>query len=84
MDRLSLYITMMTSTVLTLTFVLVVLLLGWTGYVTVFGAIVLGLVLAYPISFLISRRIKRHDPHWDERKIEKADNPVFDPGTPEV
>lgn len=72
MFRLRYVVALMTNAVIVGTLIIIVLSLGWTGYVPVFGAIVLGFLLSWPAARLISARIKSEDPAWNER----LDRPV--------
>ena len=67
MDRLSIFLTLMTGAVLVGSFVIAVLSLGYYSWQPMAGAIALGLVLTWPVAYAISRRIKRNDPGWMAR-----------------
>jgi hypothetical protein len=41
-------------------------------------------VLTWPISYAVSRRIKRQDPGWDATKVDRVDGVIPDPAAPEV
>lgn len=83
MDRLSILLTLMTGAVLTGGLIIAVFSLGYYGWVPILGAVFLGYVLSWPAAYLISRRIKRLDPGWDERRREGS-GAVPKPGAPEV
>lgn len=71
MDRLAFYMALMAAWALAGTFVIIAFLLG---YYTVWGIVVaagLGFLLAYPVGYWISRKVKEDDPNW---------NPRHDPG----
>lgn len=72
MFRLRHVILLMTNAVLVGGLLVVVLSLGWVGFLPVFGAIVLGFALSWPAAALVARRIKREDPAWNAG----ADRPV--------
>ena len=65
MDRLSLYISLLTGAVLTGGLVTLVLSLGYYTWVAIAVSVVVGFALAWPAAYLISRRIKRQDPTWE-------------------
>lgn len=83
MDRLSFFLTLMTGAVLVGGLVIIVLALGWYNWVAIGVAAVIGFVLSWPVAYLISRRMKRADPDWDETRAKKTDA-VPRPGEPEV
>lgn len=83
MDRLSMYLTLMTGAVLTGGFVIVVLSLGMYGWTPIIWAAVAGFALSWPVAYVISRWIKRDDPDWDETRKERTDA-VPRPSDPEV
>lgn len=72
MFRLRYVIVLMTNAVIVGTLLIIVLSLGWVGWVPVFGAIVLGFLLAWPAAAMIARSIKVNDPAWNAT----ADRPV--------
>lgn len=84
MDRLSIYLTIIVGAMLTGTLVTIVLILGWYSWPAIGGAAAIGIILTWPVSYAISRRIKRKDSDWDESKIERVDGGVPDPKAPEV
>ncbi len=84
MDRLSIYLTVIVGAMLTGTLVTIVLILGWYSWPAIGGAAAIGIILTWPVSYAISRRIKRKDSDWDESKIERVDGGVPDPKAPEV
>ena len=73
MDRLSIILTLMTGSVLTGSITVFFFALGiysWGAVVIAAGA---GFLLAWPVGYLISRRIKRRDPAWDaERGVPRG------------
>lgn len=83
MDRLSLLLTFMTGAVLVGSFVIVVFALGMFSMTTLFIAAVAGLLLTWPAAYVISRKIKREDPGWDETRLKRTDS-VPRPSDPEV
>ena len=84
MDRLSILLTLVTGSVLVGGLVIVVLAFGWYGWMAILAAVALGMILTWPVSYAISRRIKRRDPDWDARRIEKVRGKVPSPDDPEV
>ena len=84
MDRLSIILTLMTGAVLTGGLVIAAFSLGWYGWPAVIGAAVIGFGASWPSAYLISRRIKRQDPGWDETRVDRVDGKVPDPDAPEV
>lgn len=83
MDRLSIVLTLAVGATITGGFIIVVLALGYYSAPAIIGAGVAGFLLSWPGAYLVSRRIKRQDPEWDEDRIEKTDA-VPRPGDPEV
>lgn len=81
MDRLSLYLTLATGPVTVGMLVIAVLALGYYTWPAIAGAAVLGLIAAWPLAYLISRRIKRRDPNFDHTR---AGGLVPDPSGPEI
>ncbi len=84
MDRLSLILTFMTGPVLTGVVLITALSLGFYTWVSFALAIAAGLLLSWPVAYYISRRIKKNDPKWDERKVEEVDGIVPAPNAREV
>lgn len=64
MDRLSLYLTFMTGSVLVGGLVIAVLAAGLYGWTAIGAAVIVGMVLTWPAAYLVSRWIKREDPAW--------------------
>jgi putative flippase GtrA len=83
MDRLSIVLTLATGAVTTGVLVIAVLTLGWVAWGPILAAVAIGWILAWPVAYWISRRIKRDDPNFDEtRKPESRVIP--DPDAHEV
>ena len=74
----------MTGAVLTGGLVIAAFSLGWYGWPAVIGAAVIEFGASWPSAYLISRRIKRQDPGWDETRVDRVDGKVPDPDAPEV
>lgn len=82
MDRLSIFLTFMTGSVLVGGFVIVVLALGHYAWWPIAIAVAAGLILTWPVAYAISRWIKRKDPEWRQgrgagqnRDDQDADHP---------
>ncbi len=84
MDRLSIFLTLAVGSVVTGTLIIVVLSMGWYSWPAIGGAAATGFVLTWPASYVISRRIKRRDPNWDETRVDKVQSSVPDPSAREV
>ncbi|MFN3972547.1 MAG: hypothetical protein ACK4GO_03230 [Gemmobacter sp.] len=84
MDRLSIFLTLIVGSLVTGTLIIVVLVLGWYSWPAIGGAALLGFVLSWPASYLVSRRIKRQDPAWDETRVDRVTGVVPDKTAPEV
>ena len=72
MFRLRYVSALMTNSVIVGSLIILVLSLGWVGWVPIFGAIVIGFLISWPLAVLVARRIKHNDPGWNEA----ADRPV--------
>ncbi len=68
MDRLSLFVAMMTWTVVSGVFIILFMSLGYLGWVPFGLAVALGFAAGFPWAKKISARIKRQDPDWDEKR----------------
>lgn len=84
MDRLSIYLTLIVGSAVTGSLIVLVMSMGWISWLAIGGAAAVGFVATWPISYVISRQIKRDDPKWDETKAEKVDGLIPDPSAPEV
>ena len=84
MDRLSIFLTLIVGAMVTGSLVIVVLAMGWYSWPAIGGAAAMGFVLSWPLSYLVSRRIKRQDVTWDETRVDRVDGIVPDPSAPEV
>ena len=81
MDRLSLYLTLATGPVAVGGLVITVLALGYYTWPAIGGAAVVGALAAWPLAYLISRRVKRKDPNFDHTREGGL---IPDPSQPEV
>jgi hypothetical protein len=72
MFRLRHVLALMTNAVIVGSLLILVLSLGWVGWVPVFGAIAIGFLLSWPVARILARRIKAEDPAWNEER----DRPV--------
>jgi hypothetical protein len=81
MDRLSILLTLMTGAVIAGTVLVTAFTLGYHNLFAVLIAGGLSLVIAWPASYLISRRIKRQDPNWHREATARM---TPDPNAPEV
>lgn len=84
MDRLSIFLTITVGSVVTGTLIIIVMSLGWYSWLAIGGAAVIGTLLTWPASYVISRRIKRQDPDWDETKVDKVKDLIPDSSAQEV
>lgn len=67
MDRLSIFMTLITGSVLVGAFVIAVLSMGYYSWQPIAGAVAVGLILTWPAAYVVSRRIKRDDPGRQSR-----------------
>ncbi len=84
MDRLSIFLTLIVGAMVTGSLITAVLAMGWYSWPAIAGAAGVGFWLSWPISYLISRRIKRQDVGWDETKVDRVDGILPNPAAPEV
>lgn len=84
MDRLSIFLSLIVGSLVTGTLIIVVLSMGWYSWAAIGIATALGFVVTWPASYVISRRIKREDPNWDEKKARRVKGVVPDPAAREV
>jgi hypothetical protein len=66
MFRLRYVVLMMTNAVLVGSLIILVLSLGFVGWVPVVGAILIGHLLSWPVARVVTRWIKIDDPAWNE------------------
>ncbi|SHM06984.1 hypothetical protein SAMN05443432_104311 [Roseovarius litoreus] len=83
MDRLSLFLTLATGPVTTGGLVIAAMSMGYYGWPVIGTAAAIGFLLAWPAAYLVSRRIKRHDPDFDHTR-ENRTGVIPDPQAPEV
>lgn len=84
MDRLSIYLTLLSGSFITGAIVIAGLSLGYyTVWTIVIGAIA-GFLLAWPTSYMVSQRIKRQDPEWTPEADPRDQSAIPKPNAPEV
>lgn len=84
MDRLSIYLTLMTGSVITGAIVIAGFSMGYYTVWTVAIGVIVGFVLSWPVGYLISRRIKRDDENWNPKAKPGDYGAVPKPDAPEV
>ena len=84
MDRLSIVLTLAVGAMAAGGLVTVVLALGLYSWPAIGGAALFGFLLTWPLSYAISRRIKRQDPDWDATKAARVATVIPDPAASEV
>lgn len=67
MDRLAMLVLLAAGTGIPGALVVLVLVFGFYSWSAILGAVIVGLLLAWPVSYWAARRIKREDPEWDSR-----------------
>ena len=72
MDRLSLFIAMITWTLVSGVLIVLFMSLGYVGWLQFGFAVFVGFGLGLPLAKIISARIKRQDPDWDEKRNRPA------------
>ena len=70
MNRLSILLIGMTCAVIAGGIVILAFTFGWHGWAPIMRGVAPGLF--WPAGWMISRRIKRTDPQWDEPRAEIA------------
>lgn len=68
MDRLAMLVLLAAGTGIPGALVVLVLVFGFYSWSAILGAVIVGLLLAWPVSYWAARRIKREDPEWDSRR----------------
>ena len=68
MFRLRHVVLLMTNAVLVGSLLILVLAMGWDGWLPIVAAIAAGHLLSWPAAVLVARWIKARDPAWDERR----------------
>lgn len=84
MDRLAIYLTLLSGSAITGAIVITGLAMGYYSVWTIVIGAVTGFLLAWPTSYMISRRIKRQDPEWHPGTKPSDHGVVPKPGAPEV
>ncbi len=84
MDRLSLVLHLMIGATLTGVLIIVAFTFNWYGWWPIVVAAVIGFGAGYPLSYMISRRIKGRDPLWQERREDERRRAARESGPPEA
>ena len=84
MDRLSLYLTLLSGSFITGAIVIAGFSLRYYSVWTVAIGAVAGFLLAWPTSYMISQRIKRQDPEWSPEADPRDQGVIPRPDAPEV
>ena len=84
MDRLSLFLTMMSATGIAGAFVIGFFSVGWYTWQAIALAAVIGALAGWPVAKLVSRRIKKKDPLFNPPRGAKDDSLIPNPNAPEV
>lgn len=71
MDRLSIFLTLPVGAMLIGGLVIAAFAMGFYGWTSLAVTVGIGVILTWPVSYLISRRIKRRDPNWSPPGKEK-------------
>lgn len=74
MDRLSIILTLPVGAVIVGALVIAIFSAGFYGWTAITLAIVIGMLLCWPVSYLISRRIKNRDKGWETPSEEERAN----------
>lgn len=84
MDRLSIFLTLAVGAMVAGGLVTAVLSMGLYSWTAIGGAALLGMLLTWPVSYAVSRSIKRQDPDWDATRVNRVEGAIPDPAAPEV
>ncbi|MFW2544348.1 hypothetical protein ACN2XU_17065 [Primorskyibacter sp. 2E107] len=84
MDRLSLYLTMMSATGIAGAFVIGFFTFGWYTWQAIAMSVVIGALTGWPAAKLVSRYIKDNDPLHNPPKGAKDHSLIPSPNAPEV
>ena len=76
MDRLSLFLSMMSGAAITGALAVTVMSLGYYNWWAIGGAAVVGFAMAWPSAYFISRRIKAQDGNWEPPHDPKRHAPI--------
>lgn len=83
MDRLSIFLTFMTGSVLVVGLLATVLALGLYQWPAILIAVAVGLILTWPAAYAVSRWIKRWDPGWSIRSGRPRTRPAREGDRPD-
>ena len=81
MDRLSILLTIMTGAVAAGLIVVPGFAMGYPALPVIILAAIVSVLVAWPVAYQISRRIKSQDPNWEKKPRPKA---LPDANAPEV
>ncbi|SHH98723.1 hypothetical protein [Marivita hallyeonensis] len=84
MDRLSLILSLLSGAFITGTLVVTAFTLGFYNWWVIGGAAITGWVAAWPVAYLISRRIKARDRDWSPDRKPSDYAPMPKLGAKEV
>ena len=84
MDRLSLYLSLMSGALITGSLAILFFSLGWYNWWAVGAAAIIGWAMAWPSAYLVSRRIKKADALWDPPHDPARHAPIPPRDAPEV
>lgn len=84
MDRLSIFLTLVSGSGITGALVVAGFSMGYYSFWTVAIAAIIGFALAWPSAYFISREIKRRDPAWRGPEKPPKRGVVPKPNAPEV
>ncbi|SFS15749.1 hypothetical protein [Yoonia litorea] len=83
MDRLSIFLTLPIGAVICGAIAIVAMSLGFYNWPVIIGGLIVGYALSWPVSYYVSRRIKRNDNGFDHRRVEDV-GPIPNPNAREV
>jgi len=84
MDRFSIVLTLPVGAALTGGLAILFLSFGLYGWIPLLIAAIVGFGASWPVSYWISRKVKRQDPHFDHTRAKEKESPTPDPSAKEV
>ncbi len=84
MDRLAIYLAVLSGASVAGALLIAAFTLDYYNLWAFVVCGVVGLIVAYPMGYWMSRRIKRRDPNWNHRKGRQSDGILPDPKAPEI